>query len=44
MKISRCKHSHIPNDETKAALDASKRGEGIILFDSIEDFFNSMEE
>lgn len=44
MKITRCKRSHVPNEETAAALDASERGEGIIPFDSIEDFFNSMEE
>lgn len=40
--VDECSHS--PNEETKAALDASERGEGIIKFDSIEDFFKSMEE
>lgn len=40
----KCKYSHTPNEETKVALDASERGEGIIKFDSMEDFFNSMEE
>ncbi len=43
-KISKCKHSHIPNEETAASLDASERGEGIIMYDSIDDFFKSMEE
>jgi hypothetical protein len=41
--INPCKHSHVPNAETAAALDASERGEGIISFDSIDDFFKSME-
>lgn len=44
MKVSKCKYSHIPNEETAAALDASERGEGIIMFDSVEDFLKSMEE
>lgn len=43
-RISQCNHSHIPNAQTAAALDASERGEGIISFDSIDDFFKSMEE
>ena len=42
-RINKCHHSHIPNDETAATLDASERGEGIISFDSIDDFFKSME-
>lgn len=41
-RISHCQESHIPNAETAAALDASERGEGIIAFDSIDDFFKSM--
>ena len=44
MRVSGCKHSHIPNAETAAALDASERGEGIIMYDSIDDFFKSMEK
>lgn len=40
---SKCNVSHVPNDETVAALDASARGQDIINFDSIEDFFKSME-
>ncbi len=42
-RINKCNRSHIPNDETAEALDASERGEGIISFDSIDDFFKSME-
>ena len=44
MKFSKCQHSHFPNEETAASLNATERGEGIIMFDSIEDFFKSMEE
>lgn len=41
-RIHECQHSHIPNAETAATLDASERGEGIIVFDSVDDFFKSM--
>lgn len=41
-KLSFCKHSHIPNEETAAVLDAAERGEGLIEFDSMEDFFKSL--
>lgn len=44
MKVSQCKRSHVPNEETEAVLDATERGEGIIMFDSIDDFFESMRE
>lgn len=43
-RINKCNRSHVPNAETAAALDASERGEGIISFDSIDDFFKSMEQ
>jgi len=43
-RMNKCKRSHVPNAETAAALDASERGEGIISFDSIDDFFKSMED
>lgn len=43
MKIARCKLSHTPNKQTAAILDATERGEGIIMYDSIDDFFKSME-
>ena len=43
-RMNKCKHSHIPNAETAAVLDASERGENIITFNSIDDFFKSMEE
>lgn len=39
-----CSKSHIPNSETKKALDATERGEGLIYFDSIDDFFKTMNE
>jgi hypothetical protein len=39
----RCTRSHVPNAETVEALDASERGEGLMSFDSIDDFFRSME-
>ena len=35
--------SHVPNAETKSALDASERGEDIITFESKEDFFKSFD-
>ncbi len=34
--------SHIPNEETVAALEESERGEGIRSFDSIEDLFKAL--
>ncbi len=40
--VNKCNRAHIPNDETAATLDASERGENIISFDSIDDFFKSM--
>lgn len=43
MKISECQHPHTPNQETATALDATEKGEGIIMFDSIDEFFKSME-
>ena len=42
-RINKCTRSHVPNAETAEALDASERGEGLISFDSIDDFFKSME-
>lgn len=35
---------YVPNKETAEALDATERGEGIVMFDSIDEFFDSMEE
>lgn len=40
----RCKKSHVPNEETRRALDATDRGEGLIHFDSVEDFFRSLKK
>lgn len=42
MKISGCPQQHIPNDETAAALDSTERGEGLIHFDSVDDFMKSL--
>jgi len=46
MKVSvkRCKRSHIPNTETVKAMQDAERGENLIEFKSIEDFFKSMKE
>jgi hypothetical protein len=41
-KIAGCQHPHIPNAETAAALNATERGEGLIHFDSVEDFLKSL--
>lgn len=41
-KISSCPHSHIPNAKTAAALDATDRREGLIHFDSVDDFIKSL--
>lgn len=38
-KIAKCKKSHIPNEETAAALDASERGEGHHSFKSVDEMF-----
>lgn len=41
-KISSCPHSHIPNETTADILDASEKGEGLIHFDSVDDFLKSL--
>jgi hypothetical protein len=41
-KVATCSHSHTPNAETAAALDATERGEGLIHFDSVEEFIKSL--
>ena len=41
-RISGCPHPHIPNEETAAALDATEKGEGLIHFDTVEDFLKSL--
>lgn len=43
MRLHKCPRPHIPNKETKAALEASERGQGLTYYDSIEDFFKAME-
>lgn len=42
MRLRRCPRSHTPNAETIKALQDAERGEGLIEFDSIEDFFKSL--
>ncbi len=44
MRLKRCSRSHRPNDETTKAIEDAERGENLIDFDSIEDFFKSMEK
>ncbi len=44
MRMSECVHSHEPNRETRAALDATERGEDLIAYKSLEDFFKSLEK
>jgi len=42
MRLKRCPRSHTPNAETVKALQDAERGEDLIEFDSIEDFFKSL--
>lgn len=35
-------HHHIPNEETRKALEASERNEGVERFTSLEDFWKAM--
>ncbi len=44
MRLKKCPRSHMPNDETVKALQDVEREEGLIEFDSIEDFFKSLEK
>lgn len=44
MRIKRCKRSHIPNAETIQAMQDVERGDNLIEFNSIEDFFKSIKE
>jgi hypothetical protein len=44
MRLKKCSRSHTPNAETAKALQDAKRGEDLIEFDSIEDFFKSLEK
>lgn len=41
-RIQGCAHSHTPNKETADALDATDRKEGLIHFDSVDDFIKSL--
>ncbi len=42
-KIFECTRSHIPNRKTSKALKDAESVKGLIHFDSIEDFLESME-
>jgi hypothetical protein len=45
MRISKkCRRSHRPNAETTKALQDAEKGENLIEFNSIEDFFKSLEK
>ncbi|MBS0650876.1 MAG: hypothetical protein JSR93_06935 [Verrucomicrobia bacterium] len=44
MRFQNCKKGHFPNIETFKALKDTEKGNGIIEFDSYEDFFKAMEE
>ena len=44
MRLRRCPRSHIPNADTIKAMQDAERGENLIEFNSIEDFFKSLEE
>lgn len=39
LKISKCSHSHIPNEETAKALDESEQGKGLQTHQSIDEMF-----
>ena len=43
MRMTRpCTKPHIPNKKTSATLDATERGQGLIHYDSIEEFMRSL--
>jgi hypothetical protein len=44
MRLKKCSQSHMPNAETIKSLQAAEKGEDLIEFDSIENFFKSLEE
>lgn len=41
-RIFKCRHSHLPNKKTKAAMRAIEKGEDLISFDSVDDFLKSL--
>ena len=44
MRLRKCPRSHTPNAETIKTLQDAKKGENLIEFDSIEDFFKSLKK
>jgi uncharacterized protein (DUF1778 family) len=44
MRLKKCSQSHTPNAKTIKAMQEAEKGEGLIEFDSIEDFFKSLKE
>lgn len=42
MRFKTCSRSHTPNSETIKALRDAEKGENLIEFNSIEDFFKSL--
>jgi len=44
MRFKECSRSHIPNKKTEAALESAEAKKGLIHFDSIDDFFKSLEK
>jgi hypothetical protein len=43
-RMDECPRSHTPNAETVKALQDAEKGEGLIEFDSIEDFFKKIND
>jgi hypothetical protein len=44
MRWKKCPHSHIPNKETQNALKNAKEKKDLNVFESVEDFFKSLEK
>ncbi len=44
MRLKKCSHPHTPNKETRAALKSAKEKKDLIDFDSVADFFESLEK
>ena len=44
MRLKKCKYPHIPNEETRKVLKEVERGENLVDFESVEDFFKSLEK
>lgn len=44
MRLKRCPRSHTPNAETIKALEDVEKGENLIEFNTIEDFFKSLDK